>query len=471
MAATMDKKYQIDMCHGSLFRQIFQFSLPLMGTNIMAFMFHAADLIILGQFAPEETRTAATAAVGSTSALNILLLIFFLGFSAGVNSITARYVGAKDHKKVSRAVHTSIALGIYGGLFFAIFGVLFSRTALQWMGTPDNVIDKSTIYMQICSIGLPFTVLYTIGAAILRAVGDTKRPLFYITLAGVVNVLLNMFFVIFCRMDAAGVALATKLSNILSAVLVLHALYRSEGAIRLTFRKLLLHWATLKEILWIGIPAGIQGALYSISNVFIQSSVNSLGSDAMAGNASSQSLEGMAAVASGAYYQTAMSFTGQNLGGKKYKRVIRSIFICLLYTTAFSMLCCGMFLLFGKKLLGLYNPDPSVVQWGMDRFVIMMCSYFMCCIMDTISGALRGLGHSVKPTITTIMGACGLRICWVFMVFPHYSSLQSLAISYPVSWFLTGLVNGIILVYVCRRMLKQARDEGILYLQTHGRTA
>ena len=339
------KKYQVDMCRGPLFRQIFKFSLPLIGANIMALMFHAADLVVLGQFASDKVRTTATAAVGATAALHVLLLVFFFGFGAGVTSITARYIGAKEHKKVSRTVHTSIALGIISGFLFAILGILFSRTALVWMSTPLDVLDKATLYLQICSIGLPFLVLYTIGAAILRAVGDTKRPLLYITIAGIANVLLNLFFVLVFKMDASGVALATKLSNILSAFLVLRALYRSTGSIRLSFKKIRFHWSELKEVLWIGIPAGIQGALYSFSNVFIQSAVNSLGSSVMAGNAASQSLEGMASVASGAYYQTSMSFTGQNLGGKRYKRIIRSILICLFFTTIFSIIFGGIFLL------------------------------------------------------------------------------------------------------------------------------
>ena len=455
-----NKKYQMDMCHGSLFSQIFRFSLPLMGTNIMTLMFHAADLVVLGQFAPPEVRTAATASVGATVALHTLLLIFFSGFSAGVNSITARYIGAKDHRKTALTVHTSIALGVYGGVFFTLLGLFLARPALQWMSTPPDVLDKATIYLQIYSIGLPFTVLYLIGAAILRAVGDTKRPLHFITIAGVVNVLLNLFFVTVFKMDAAGVALATKIASVLSAVLVLRALMHSEGAIRLNFKKVKFHWETLKEVLWIGIPAGIQGALYTISNLFIQSSVNSLGSAAMAGNAASQSLEGMANVASNGYYQTAMSFTGQNLGGQKYKRVVRSILICLLYTAAFSLICGGFFLVFGRKLLGLYNPDPTVITWGMERLVIMMSTYCFCGIMDAITGALRGLGHSVKPTITTILGACGLRIFWVIAVFPHFRTLQSLSISYPVSWIVTGGVNGLILFWICRKMLLQARDTG-----------
>lgn len=459
------RKYHIDMCRGSLFRQIFQFALPLMGTNIMTLMFHAADLIVLGQFASPEVRTAATAAVGATTALNTMLLIFFSGFSAGVNAVTARYIGAKDDRKVSLTVHTSAALGIWGGGVFMVLGLLFARTALRWMGTPDDVLGKAAVYLQIYSVGLPFTVLYLIGASLLRAVGDTRRPFVFIIIAGIVNVLLNLLFVIVFGMDAAGVALATKLSSVLSAVLVLRTLSQTDGAIRLVFRKIRFHWETLKEVLWIGIPAGIQGALYTVSNLFIQSSVNSLGSDAMAGNAASQSLEGMANVASGAFYQTSMSFTGQNLGGKKYKRVIRSILICLLYSTVTSLLCGGFFLLSGKSLLGLYNPDPAVIRWGMERLVIMMSTYFLCCIMDSISGSLRGLGHSVKPTVTTIMGACGLRIFWVFMVFPEYNTLRSLVFSYPVSWFLTGLINGIILFFVCRNMLTTARSSGRSYFR------
>lgn len=448
------KKYQMDMCHGSLYSQIFRFSLPLMGANLMNIMFHAADLIILGQFTTGKTRMAATAAVGSTSALNILLLLFFLGFSAGVNAVTARYVGAKDHKRVARSVHTSIAMGVYGGIIVALLGVLLSRSVLRLMGTPDDVLGKATIYLQICSVGLPFLVLFNIGSAILRSVGDTKRPLLYITLAGVVNVLLNIFFVVVCKMDAAGVALATKTSNILAAALIIRTLCHAEGPLRLNLKRLSMHWATLKDILWIGIPAGIQGAMYNISNIFIQSSVNSLGSCVMAGNAASQSLEGMATIANGAYYQTSMSFTGQNLGGRKYKRIIQSILICLLYATAFTMLLGGAFIVFGKPLLGLYNPDPDVIRNGMQRFVIMMSTFFIGAIMDTISGSLRGLGHSVAPTITTIMGACVLRIVWVLTVFPQYRTMHSLMISYPISWILTGGINGLILFFICRKMMR-----------------
>ena len=450
------KNYQIDMCHGPLFSQIFRFSLPLMGATMMTLMFHAADLIVLGQFATGHTRTTATAAVGCTSALNVILLLFFSGFSAGVNAITARYIGAKDYKRVFHSVHSAIAFGIYGGIAIALIGVLCSRSVLRLMGTPPDVLDKATIYLQICSIGLPFLALYTIGAALLRSAGDTKRPLYYITIAGVVNVLLNLFFVVVCKMDAAGVALATKISNILSAVLVIRALCRAGKPLQLDLKKLHIHWETLKDILWIGIPAGIQSALYSVSNLFIQSSVNSLGSYAMAGNAASQSLEGMASIASGAYYQTAMSFTGQNLGGKKYKRIIKSILICLLYAVAFAFILGGSFIVFGKPLLGLYNPDPDVIRIGMQRFVIMMGSYWLGAIMDAISGSLRGLGHSIAPTVTTIMGACVLRICWVLFVFPQYRTMNSLMISYPISWFLTGLINGLILFFICRKMMQHA---------------
>ena len=458
------KKYRMDMCHGSLFSQIFCFSLPLMGTTVMSLMFLAADMVVLGQFAAPEVRIAATAAVGATSALNTLLLIFFSGFSAGVNSITARYIGAKDDNRVSKTVHTSIALGIYGGIFFTLLGVFGARTALVWMETPPDVIGKATIYLQIYSAGLPFLVLYMIGSAVLRAMGDTQRPLLYITIAGIVNVLLNLLFVIVFKMDAAGVALATKLSNLVSGGLVLRALCHSDGPVRLVFKKIQFHWENLKEVLWIGIPAGIQGSLYTFANIFIQSSVNTLGSAAMAGNAACQSLEGVANVASNAYYQTAMSFTGQNLGGKKYKRVVRSIWICLLYSAVFSIIAGALFLTFGRTLLGLYNPEPTVINWGMERLVIMMSTYFLCGLMDAISGALRGLGHSVKPTITTIAGACGLRILWVLMVFPHFRTLQSLMICYPVSWILTGGINGIILFFVCRNLLFKARDTGAGYL-------
>lgn len=456
-----NKKYRMDMCHGSLFKQIFSFALPLMGTNLMSLVFHASDLIVLGQFAPPEIRTAATAAVGATSALYVLLVIFFSGFTAGVNSIAARYIGAKNDEKVSQTIHSSFALGIYGGIVLAVTGVLGAETALRWMGTPADVLGRATVYLQIYSIGLPFAVLYMIGAAVLRAIGDTRRPFLFIILAGIVNVLLNLFFVTVCKMDAAGVAIATKLSNVLSALLIMRVLMRSEGSIRLVFKKIRFHWETLKEILWIGVPAGFQGALYTISNIFIQSSVNSLGSAAMAGNAASQNLEGLVNVTSASFYQTTMSFTGQNFGGKKYQRVVKSIGICLLYSVGATLIISLLFLSFGRSLLGLYNPEPTVVSWGMERFSIMLGTYFLCAISDAIAGALRGLGHSFKPTITTILGTCGLRIVWVCTVFPHYRTMSSLIVSYPISWSLIAACNGVLLFFICRKMLREAGEAGI----------
>ena len=457
-----NSNYRIDMCRGSLFKQIFSFSLPLMGTNLMSLLFHASDLVVLGQFASPEVRTAATAAVGATSALYTLFIIFFAGFSAGVNAIAAKYIGAGNNEKVAQTVHSSMALGLYGGIIFAVLGILFSRSALLAMGTPEDVIDKATIYLQIYSIGIPFAVLYMNGAAILRAIGDTKRPLYFIIAAGIVNILLNLLFVTVFKWDAAGVALATKISNALSAILVCRVLCQAEGAIHLDWRKLRFHWETLKEVLWIGVPAGFQGALYTISNVLIQSSVNSLGSAAMAGNAAVQTLEGIINVPSSAYYQTAMSFTGQNLGGRKYGRVVKSTLVCLLYSVASLIVCGALFIIFGRQLVGMFNPDPHVVSWGMERLVIMMGTYFLCGISDSIAGALRGLGYSVSTTFTTIMGTCVLRVFWVFAIFPEYKTLSSLIISYPISWTLIALCNGVILYFACRKLfIKKSLEEPV----------
>ena len=457
-------KYRMDMCHGSLFKQIFSFSLPLMGTNFMSLLFHASDLVVLGQFASPEIRTAATAAVGATTALYTLLVIFFAGFSAGVNAVAAKYIGAGNNEKVAQTLHSSMAIALYGGIIFAILGVLFSKTALLWMGTPEDVIDKATIYLQIYCIGTPFAVLYMNGAAILRAIGDTKRPLYFIIAAGIVNVLLNLFFVTVFKWDAAGVALATKISNVVSAALICRVLCQAEGAIRLNWRKLYFHWETLKEVLWIGVPAGFQGALYTVSNVLIQSSVNSLGSAAMSGNAAVQTLEGIINVPSNAYYQTAMSFTGQNLGGKQYGRVVRSTLVCLLYTAAILFVCGLIVVIFGRQLIGMFNPDPQAVNWGMERLVIMMSTYFLCGISDSIAGALRGIGYSISTTITTIMGACVLRVVWVFAVFPHYRTLKSLVISYPISWTLIALCNGVILYFACRKLFRSMKKEEGFFL-------
>lgn len=453
-----NKKYQIDMCHGPLFSQIVRFSLPLMATTMLSLLFHAADLVVLGQFAPSESMGA----VGATSSLIVLQLIFFYGLSAGVNVLVARYIGAKDPVNTSRTVHTAIALALAAGVAVAIVGIATAGPVLRLMDTPAEVLDGAIIYLAINALGAPAVICYSFGSAILRAMGDTKRPLIYITVAGVVNVLLNLFFVIVFHWDVAGVAIATKLSNLISAILVLRALNQTDGATRLIWRKIRFHAGAMKEILIQGVPAGIQGSMFSIANVIIQSSVNSFGWQAVAGNTAAVSLEAIINVASSAYYQTAISFTGQNSGGKKHKRIIRSIWYCIGCCVFFALLGGWSTCLTSHFWLGLYNPDPEVIRWGALRMNVMMTTYFLCGIMDVIAGSLRGLGHSVLPTVTTLIGVCGGRLIWIFFIFrlfPEHLQWQALLAVYPVSWTLVIFVNGGILFHVCRKMLYQASHQ------------
>ena len=345
-----------------------------------------------------------------------------------------------------------MALSIVSGLFLIIVGQLLSRPMLELMGTPDDVIDKSTIYMRIIFIGMPANMIYNFGSAILRAVGDTKRPLYFLTAAGVINVVLNLFFVIMFRMDVAGVALATAISQAISACLVILCLMESEGCLKLHLKALKIHRSKFRQIIQVGLPAGMQGAVFSISNVLIQSSVNSFGSVAMAGNTTSQNIEGFIYNAMNAVYQANLSFTSQNFGGKKYSRINRIMVTCLGVVTAVGL---GMGIpayLCGHALIRIYSSDPEVMVYGMRRLVVFGTTYFLCGIMDTMVGSIRGLGYSVIPMCVSLLGACGLRIVWIFTVFQVYHNLTVLYLSYPFTWIVTATAH-MICFYIVRRKL------------------
>lgn len=438
------------MCHGPLFSKIILFSLPLMAANVMQLMFHAADLMVLGHFAPGE----AMAAVGATNGLTTLMLNIFYGISTAVNVYTARYIGAKDRTKVSQTIHNAIAIALYGGIVWAVISVILTKPMLRMMMTPENILDKAALYMWIFCIGSPFLIAYNFGSAILRATGDTRRPLIYMLIAGVINVLLNLFFVLVCKMEVAGVAIATKFSNVIAAALVLRALMNANDATRLKWKKVRIYWKNFLDLMRLGIPAGIQGALFSVSNVIIQSSVNSFGWVAIAGNTAVQSLEGMAHVACSSYFYSAISFTGQNYGAKKYKRMIRCIFICIFCTCVASLLLGGGFFLFGRQLIGIYNPDPEVIRWGLIRAKILLTTYFLCGIMEVITASLRGLGYSLGPTIVTLLGVCAFRVFWAWEIFPKNPTLTWLLISYPISWTLVAIINGLMLYVICRKLFR-----------------
>ncbi len=440
------------MCHGPLFSKIVRLAVPLAMANALALMFHAADLMVLGHFASAD----AMAAVGAAPAFTTLMLNLFWGIGSGVNVLVARYTGAKDKLHLEKTIHTAILFAIAGGIVLAVAGCFITKPVLRMMEVPEGIFDKACLYLWIWCLGSPFMILYSFGSAILRAVGDTKRPLIYMSIAGVVNVLLNLFFVTVCKMDVAGVAIATKISNALSAILVLAALARSKEDYQFFWKKLTFYFPVFKEMLRIGIPAGVQGALFSLSNMIIQGTINSFGSDAIAGSTAALSLEGIVHAGATAFALAAMSFAGQNHGGRQYKRIMKSIYICLACSCCVMVIGGGIILLFHTQFLSIYNPDPEVIKWGTIRLFCQLTFYPLLAIMEVENSALRGLGHSFWPMIITLMGACVFRVIWVFTIFPHYKTMSNLMISYPVSWLLICIVNGILLIWVCRRMLIRA---------------
>lgn len=447
----MNKTYEMDMCNGPVLKKILIFSIPLMLSGVLQLLFNAADIIVVGRFAGSQS----LAAVGSTTALINLLINIFIGLSVGANVVVARAYGGRRDKDVSEAVHTAIAVSIVSGVILIVMGFVFSRLMLELMGTPDDVIDKAVLYMRIYFAGMPVVMLYNFGSAILRAVGDTRRPLYFLSIAGAVNIVLNLFFVIVMHMDVAGVALATVISQCISSGLVLRCLAKSEGGLKLELSKLKIHRKKMLQIFKIGLPAGMQGAIFSVSNVLIQSSVNSFGSIAMAGNAASANIEGFVYNAMNAVYQTNLSFTSQNIGGKKYTRVNRILFACLGTVTVVGMILGFGAYAIGDELLLIYSTDPEVIRFGMLRMSIIATTYFTCGWMDTLVGSLRGIGYSVLPMIVSLTGACGLRILWIFTIFAQQRTLTSLYISYPVSWVITAGVHMLCYFLIKRKLPKK----------------
>ena len=443
----MKKSYEMDMCSGPLLGKILVYAIPLMLSGILQLLFNAADVIVVGRFAGHES----LAAVGSTSALINLLINVFIGLSIGANVLVAQYFGAGKEKEVQDTVHTAITISLICGLALVFLGIFAAGPLLKIMGTPDDVLEKAILYMRVYFTGMPVLMLYDFGAAILRAVGDTKRPLYFLIAAGVVNVILNLGFVILLHMGVAGVALATVLSQCISAVLVCRCLMKSDSAYRLDLSRLGVRWRTLKRIAQIGLPAGFQGAVFSVSNVLIQSSINAFDSVAMAGSTASANLEGFVYNAMNAVHQTNLSFTSQNLGGGKFERINRILLLCLGVVTVVGVVMGGGFVLLGPQLLRIYSSDPEVIRFGMVRLTIICGMYFICGWMDVLVGSLRGLGSSVIPMFVSLAGACGLRIVWIFTVFQWHHSLNVLYLSYPVTWVVTAAAHLICFMMIRRK--------------------
>ena len=439
--------YEMDMTAGAILPKLLLFSLPLILSSILQLLFNAADVIVVGRFEGEN----ALAAVGSTGALINLIVNIFMGLSVGANVVIARYYGAGQYKDTSEAVHTSVTVSVIGGAILAVFGFIMAHTLLVWMGSPAEVLPLATLYVKIYFLGMPFNALYNFGSSVLRAVGDTQRPLIYLTLAGIANVILNLLFVAVFHMGVAGVALATIASQAISAILVLLCLLRTEGAIHVDLRKLRIRAEKLLEIARIGLPAGLQGAFFSLSNVLIQSTVNSFGNIVMAGNSVSANIEGFIYVAMNALHQAAITFTSQNFGARKYLRIRRICLLSVLTVTVIGILLGAIALVFQTPLLSIYSPEPEVIAAGIIRMNIIASTYFLCGIMDVLCGVLRGLGSTIAPMFISVLGACALRIFWIYCILPFDRTLQMLYISYPVSWAITAAVHGACLVYLLRR--------------------
>jgi putative MATE family efflux protein len=449
-AKTSAPKYEMDMCNGPFLGKILVFYIPLMLSGVLQLLFNAADIVVVGRFAGNE----ALAAVGSTSSLINLLVNLFIGLSVGANVLVARFYGAGQKSELSEMVHTAILTAVISGCVLVAAGIALARPALTWMGTPEDVINHSVLYMRIYFIGMPFTMTYNFGAAVLRAVGDTKRPLYYLSGAGVVNVVLNLIFVIVFSMGVAGVALATVVAQGISAVLVIRCLFRSDGDYKLELNKMRISKDKLMKMLQIGLPAGLQNSLFSISNVLIQSSVNSFGSIAMAGNTAASNLEGFVYTAMNALSQTIISFTGQNYGARKYKHIGKILLLCQGLVIAVGLVLGNAAYLGGTALLRLYSTDAEVIRYGMLRMSIICTTYCLCGMMDVMVGVLRGMGYSVMPMLVSLTGACLFRIVWIYTVFQSFRTLRCLYVSYPISWTLTFIAHVLCFCVVYHKLIK-----------------
>lgn len=438
------------MTSGPILNKLLLFAIPLMASSLLQLLFNAADTIVVGKFAGDT----ALGAVGSTSALINLMVNLFLGLSVGTNVLVARFFAAKQEKDLSETIHTSILLSFVSGIFLLIIGVLFSKYFLIWMGSPDGVRELSTLYLQIYFLGTPAMLLYNFGAAILRATGDTQRPLYYLIIAGIINVILNLFFVIVFHMSVAGVGIATVISQCVSAFLVLRCLIQSTGSIHFEISKLHIHRDKFFRILQIGLPASFQGLLFSLSNVIIQASVNSFGEITVAGNSAAASIEGFVYVAMNAFHQAAITFTSQNMGAGKKERVVPILLRAQMCVIVTGLILGNLAVFFGDPLLHLYTNNPKAISAGLVRLLYICAPYFLCGMMDVMVGSLRGLGYSVMPMIVSLIGACGLRLIWIFTFFQteRFHFIESLYATYPVSWSVTCFAHIICFIIVWHKI-------------------
>ena len=446
MMSSKTKQYEMDMCSGPILRKTLMFALPLMLSSILQLLFNAADIVVVGKFAGDNS----LAAVGSNTALINLLTNLFIGLSIGANVVAARHYGAKAWDDLRRTVHTAMLLSMLSGALLLVLGVIGAEQMLIWMQTPEEVLPLATVYLRIYFLGMISTMVYNFGSALLRAVGDTKRPLYFLLCAGIINVILDLLFVIGFQMDVMGVAIATVISETVSALLVLRCLVKEKGGIHLELRAMRIDRKKMLQILRSGLPAGLQGVVFALSNVVIQSSVNIFGNIVVAGNSAAANLEGFVYMAMNAFYQTTLSFVSQNYGAGEQKRINRIVLLgeaCVIVT---GTLLGNMVVFFGNDLLQIYSNNPEVIAAGMVRLHYISMIYALCGIMDVMVGALRGIGYSIMPMIVSIVGVCVLRLIWLATVFqiPEFHKIETVYLSYPVTWILTSLVYIVFFVWI-----------------------
>lgn len=448
-----DKKYAMDMCEGPILKKMLLFALPLMASSLLQLLFNAADIIVVGRFAGDNS----LAAVGSTTSIINLLVNLFMGLSVGANVLVARFFGGKRENDLSATVHTAMTISIISGIVLTIIGISGARVILTLMQTPENVLGLAVVYLRTYFLGMTAMMIYNFGAAILRAVGDTKRPLYFLMIAGVVNVSFNLLFVIVFKWGVFGVGLATTISQVVSATFVVRCLLKEQSGIQLQLKKLRIHKDILMKILQIGLPAGFQGILFSLSNVFIQSSVNSFGATVVAGNSAAANIEGFIYVSTNAFHQAAVSFTSQNYGAKKYDRINRIMFVAQGCTIVMGTIFGVGAVLMGPVLLTLYTTSAAVVEAGMLRLRMIGATYALCGVMDTMVGSLRGMGYSVVPMIFSLLGACATRILWLATVFQidAFHTIETVYIIYPISWIITSIAHIITFIIVRKKIEKR----------------
>lgn len=449
------KKYEIDMCNGKLAGKMLAFALPLMLSGFLQLLFNAVDIIVLGKFVSNN----ALAAVGSTGSMIVLLTSLFMGLSVGTNILTARYYGAGNAETIHKVVHTSVALGVICGVIMAAAGIIAAPALLLKMGIPDELLDMAVLYMRIYFLGMPVSLIYNLGSAVLRAVGDTKRPLYFLLTAGVLNVGMNLFFILILHMEISGVAMATVLSQTVAMILLLRVLCTSDTWIHLNLRKVRFYKKETLQILQIGLPASLQGMIFALSGVLIQSSINSFGADAMAGSAAAANIEGFVTTSMNAFHQTAMNFTSQNYGAGKYKRIKKVMLWSLVYNLIAGG-CVGNFVyLTGNKILSIYLNDPVTISYGMVRLKYTCILYFLLGTMDIFVGVLRGLGYIIQPMLISLTGVCGLRIVWIYTIFQRIHTLDILYLSYPVTWAVAALAQ-MICTWIVWKKIKTRNNLG-----------